>query len=109
MNRNNVINIMVHGMRREIRQTNFLYRSDALDERDQSILEDYYSLTNKFLSISLTLLPLLTLPYLTMNEVTYCLNNTARQYANTIRKFENEISELGRESNFIENDINCAI
>ena len=109
MNRNNVINSMVHGMRQEIRRTNFLYRRDALDEQDQSIREDYYSLTNKFLSIALTLLPLLTLSYLTMNEVTYCLNNTARQHANTIRELENEIAELERESNLIENDINWAI
>ena len=109
MNRNTVINTMVHGMRREIRRTNFLYRSDALDERDQSNREDYYRLTNKFLSIVLTLIPILTLSYLTINEVTYCLDNTAREHANTISELENEIAELERESRLIENDINWAI
>ena len=44
-----------------------------------------------------------------MNEITYCLNNTARQHANTIPELENKTAELERESILIENDIHWAI
>ena len=109
MNCNNVIDNIIGGIRREIRRTIFLYRNDALDEQERANRDDYRTLTLRFLSMTLTLVPLLTLATSTMNEVTQSLRDSFRLHANVIHDLKDHIDELQRETSLIENNIEWAL
>ena len=98
MNRNNVIDNIIGGICREIRWTICLYSNDALDQRERANRDDYQTLTIRFLSMALTLVPLLTLATLTMNEVTQSLRDSFRLHANIIHDLEDHVDELKRET-----------
>ena len=59
--------------------------------------------------MALTLVPLLTLVTLTMNEVTQSLRDSFRLHANIIHDLEDHVDELQRETSLIENDIEWAL
>ena len=109
MNRNIVMNNIIGGISWEIRRTIFLYRNDALGERERANRDDVRNLTLRFLSMTLTLVPLLTLENLTMNEVTQSLRDIFRLYVNIIRDLKDHVAELQRETSLIENDIDWAL
>ena len=69
----------------------------------------FFTLALRFLSMALTLVPLLTLTNSTMNKVTQSLRDSFRLHVNIIRDLEDNVSKLQRETSLIENDIDWSL